>query len=256
MYLFVKFELYYDIYNLLKKNQLTEGLFYISCFVIAIISIFFDLIHLRIVIPAALFLILIIYLEETIIRKKEQVNVFFIISVLVYIIIDYLTYTDYKFFFTYICLLLFMYSIFASLSLKKHLVSYNSLKNKGINVSIIFTFGFLVYLIYAICNIVTASFPNSLLLVTITALGLLVYAIISYYIFHSDVYAKGTNVIISLIICIFYVSFTVLLYEMDSLKHIFTVLITIPHIIGIYMFMRFLVNQNPKEIQSVDNKFV
>ena len=237
----------------MEKPPITQALFFLGCCALAVISIFFDLKYLSIAIPLVLLLILFTYLRDR--NNKIKVNLNFIISIACLMVLNFLIYADYTLYFYYICVVLTLYCIFSSLALKKYLTPKPPLNRKTANISFIATFCLLFYLIYTLADLVLEYFPNALLFVIIAVIGLLIHSVTSYYIFYSDQYSIGTLVLISFIILIYMVCFTII-NEVFLLKNIFTVFIAVPHVIGIYIFMKFLVNQNPNEVQNSNDRYL
>ena len=150
---------------------------------------------------------------------------------------------------------MFIYLILSSLALKKYLVNINYTLKKTIAFSFLITALLMCYLIFSVLNLILEILPDSLFIILLTTTGLLIYILISYYIYISDSYKNGVSLLISLIICFAVMGFSPI-NELYLQNRYFTLFIALFHVLGIYLFMTFLDNQNPKKLQDATNSHI
>ncbi len=237
----------------MKELNPVKYLLYVSCFAVIISSLFFDKYYLRIVLPITLLFLLLTYLHEGLSRKHIKINFFFVATVLCLMISDYLIYVGFIAYFSYICICITLYALLSSLALKEYFGYIKFPWKRTSIVSLFISIGLLAYLIFSISGLILKVLPNVMPYIVFTTLALLLYLGISYYIFVSDLYSYGIKLLISAVLCQFVVGFTII-NEIFLLNNLCTLCIASAHILGIYLFMRFLVKQDPTILQDAIKK--
>ncbi len=233
----------------MKEFNPVAYLLYASCFIVVISSLFFDSYYLSIILPISLLFLLLTYLYEVVKRKDLKMNFFFVSTIPCLMISDYLIYIGFKDYFSHICICIILYALFSSLALKEYFTSITFRWKRTSTVSLVISLGLLGYLIFSISDLILEFLPNAIPYIASTTLALLLYLGISYYIYISDVYNSGIKLLMSAFLCQFVVGFTVV-NELFLLNNFCTLFNVSAHILGIYIFMRFLVEQNPTVIQD------
>ncbi|MEW7278709.1 hypothetical protein ABW636_08935 [Aquimarina sp. 2201CG1-2-11] len=113
----------------------------------------------------------------------------------------------------------------------------------------------IVYLIYAISELLLSHVLQALPFVIICLAGSITFTITSYLTYHVVKYDEKVNIMIVAGICIFIVAL-VPINELFFYNKVFTVLINLTHVLGLYIFMKFLVNTKYQTNTSETNKFL
>ncbi len=233
----------------MKEFNPVVYLLYVSSFAVMISSLFFDRYYLTILLPITLLFLLLTYLYEVVKRKDLKVNFFFISTIPCLMISDYLIYTSFKGNFSYICICITLYALFSSLALRDYFTAITFRWKRTSTISLAISLGLLGYLIFSISDLILEFLPNAIPFIASTTLALLLYLGTSYYVYVSDTYNAGIKLLMSAFLCQFVVGFTVV-NELFLLNNFCTLFNVSAHILGIYIFMRFLVEQNPTVIQD------
>jgi len=219
---------------------------------VILIPFFFDRIALSFFLPITLLLMVLTYIQEVFLAKHVKVNLFFVLSIGSLFLPDFMVYTDFVSYFAYICVSIVFYAVFTSLSLKEYLNDVQFYGNKKALPSLIIGVGLLFYVIFSVSNLILELIPDAMFAISLTVIALLVYTGISYIIYISDSYVHGIRLLISAILSQITIGFTVI-NELFLLNPIATALIMCSHIFGLYIFLRFLVDQDPHGIEYHSN---
>ncbi len=177
-------------------------------------------------------------------------NIYFLVSVVCLMIADYMIYTDFTKNFSYICICIFLYTILSSLALKEYVFEIKIKWKNALSYPFIIASLLICYLIFSFSSLIIDVLPDSKLIISLPVTGLIIYYLVSYYLYVSDAYRYGIKLLVAIITCVAIVALTSMnqLYlQCDSC----TLFIALGHILGIYIFMRFLVIQDPKDVQDV-----
>ncbi len=233
----------------MKQFYPVKYLFYISCLAVIITSLFLDKHYLRIILPITLLFLLLTYLHEVLNRKHIKMNFYFMISVMSLMVSDYLIHVNFIAYFSYICICIISYTLFSSLALKEYCATIKFHWKRTSILPLLIGIGLLGYLIFSISDLILELLPNTIPYIVPTILVLLLYSGISYYVYISDAYRHGVKLLISVFLCQFVVGFTVI-NELFLFYNLGTLFIVSTHILGLYLFMRFLVDQDPTILQD------
>ena len=177
-------------------------------------------------------------------------NSYFLVSVVCLMIADYMIYTDFIKYFSYICICIFFYTILSSLALKEYLFAVKIIWKRAVSYPFIIATLLICYVIFSFSSLILDVLPDSKLIISLPVTGLIIYYLASYYLYISDAYKYGIKLLVAIITCVAIVALTSmnqLFLQCDSC----TLFISLGHILGIYIFMRFLVIQDPNDIQDV-----
>ncbi len=232
----------------MKNIRLTDILFYLTFAVVIIIAVFFDRKYLAYALPAMIVSIGIIYLERTV-----KINFWYVLSLISMIICDALIYTDFVQNFSIICILTSIYFISCTLALRKYLLVRNIKRSTFLSIPILVSSGLVLYLIYAISQLLIDVVKEAVLEVVVCLIGSTSYLLVSYLIYVQDMSKEGLKLIVIAFLCIFIVSLLPI-NELFYSSKIFTVFINIAHVLSLYLLMKFLIRTTPeKELPIHEN---
>ncbi len=238
--------------NCLKMKNLhaPKVMFYVCYLIVIIVSAFFDKSYLKIILPITLFVLILNYFKDS-----PRINIFFILSIVALMITDFLLYTDMISNFSKICILISVYLVFTSISLKSYIVQTKQHWSKLISVSLLISLALIVYLIFSISELVLHRLPGAIPYIILAVVSLLIYIAVSYYIYISDVYASGIKLLIAACLCIFIITLAPI-NELFYSSRAFIIFNTTGHILGLYLFMKFLIETDPAVVAPKVPKYV
>ncbi len=234
----------------MKKTEPLHIFFYISSLVVIIIAAFFERKFLIYALPMVIFSIGLLY-----IKSIDKINVWYLISLLVMLIGDILIYLDFIKYFSIICTLTSIYFLLCALILKKYISPKNFKISTLLSLPIVVSVCLITYLVHSISQLVLHMVLDATPYVIINVFGLLTYVAVSYFIYITDIYKGGLKLLIVACLCIFIVSL-LSINELFYYSTVFTVLINITHILGFYIFMKFLTNTKPENNIQEDHTYI
>ncbi|MFD2562528.1 hypothetical protein [Aquimarina rubra] len=234
----------------MKSIKLTDILFYMAFAVVIIITVFFDRNYLTYALPIIIFSIGAIYFE-----RAAKVNMWYVLSLVSMIVCDILIYTDFIKNFSLICMLTSLYFIFCTLALRKYLVIGKIKKNTFLSAPILVCTALIAYLIYSISQLLIDVVKEAIPEVVICLFSSTTYILVAYLIYMQDMYKEGLKLIIVAFLCIFIVSLLPI-NELFYPSDIFTVFVNIAHVLSLYIFMLFLVEDTPEKVTVAKEKFL
>lgn len=228
----------------LKKNPLPYLFFYFCFCLVLLTASFFPKETLIYVKPLSIISITLIYL-----KNSAKINPWYVISMAVVLVNDTFVYINFKSYFNIIAILITLYYSLCALLLKK----YVSIKDfKIINIfsfPIIISFLLVVYLIFSITELVLPHLKNSLFYLAIILISLLFFTGLCFLIYIRDRYTDNF-ILFASACCCFFVNALLPINELFYYNRIFTIMLNIGEIFGIYFFMKFLISA--KATESVD----
>ncbi|WP_109301050.1 hypothetical protein [Aquimarina sp. AU474] len=234
----------------MKNLHAPKVMFYLCYLIVIVISTFFDKSYLKIILPITLLALIIYYIKDS-----PRINMFFILSIIALMVNDFLLYTDMISNFSKICILISSYLVFTSLSLKSYVVQTKQHWSKIISASLLISLALIIYLIFSISELVLHRLPGAIPYIVMAVIPLLVYIAISYYIYISDVYVSGIRLLISACLCIFIITLAPI-NELFYSSRVFIIFNTTGHILGLYLFMKFLMETDPAVVPDKVPKYV
>ncbi|WP_378173480.1 hypothetical protein [Aquimarina sp. SS2-1] len=234
----------------MKSLKTTDILFYIAFAVVIIITVFFDRNYLAYALPMIIFSIGAIYFERAI-----KINIWYVLSLVSMIICDVLIYTDFIKNFSFICILTALYFFFCTLALRKYLVIGKIKKNTFLSAPILVCSALVAYLIYSISQLLMEVVKEAIPEVVFCLFSSTTYILVAYLIYMQDMYKEGLKLIIVAFLCIFIVSLLPI-NEIFYPSDIFTVFINVAHVLSLYIFMLFLVEDSPEKVTVAEEKYL
>ena len=241
----------------MKKLILTEYLFYLCCCALIIGILVFEFQYVGILLALTFTSIVCIYIQKILgaTTATTTLNSYFIIGVLFLMTTNYLVYNGFRVNFFYICISLTLFLLFSSFALYKYLRFVLLLKQKKFSTAFVVSSIFIGFLILLVSDFILVVLPEALLEIVIATIGVIIYALVSYLVYKSDAYKYGIMILISFILCASYICFTAF-NELYLSNHFFTIFIVSSEVIGVYIFMKFLVYQDPKVMADRDQLFL
>ncbi len=118
-----------------------------------------------------------------------------------------------------------------------------------ISVPIVISTLLIIYLIYSISELVFDFIKDAIPYIVMSIGSLIVYIIVSYLIYISDVYRGGIKLLIVASLFIFLTSLLPI-NELFYYERLFTILINISQILAFYIFRQFLLEMEMEKITS------
>ncbi|WP_299216730.1 hypothetical protein [uncultured Aquimarina sp.] len=234
----------------MKNIRLTDILFYFAFAVVVIIAVFFDRKYLAYALPIIIVSIGVIYFERAV-----KINFWYVLSLISMIICDTLIYIDFVKNFATICILTAIYFIACTLALRKYLLVKNIKRSTFLSIPILVSSGLVVYLIYAISQLLIDVVKEAIPEVVVCLIGSTSYILVSYLIYVQDMSKEGLKLIVVAFLCIFIVSLLPI-NELFYSSKIFTVFINIAHVLSLYLFMKYLVRTTPEKEMPVHENYL
>lgn len=232
-----------------QEGYLYDLLFYLSFAVTILISVVMEKNTLIYFTPVVIFTLLLKYINIT----KGKPNYLYIIGLIAIIISDILTFKDFDKLFSWITILTSIYLICSSLILKQYL---NKSKLENILfLSVLIGLLLASYIIYSVLDLLIKHLSNTNLLYTIMITFILITYVISCAIIYiNDYYDNATLILTSGIFCMFHIALTPI-NEFIYFTQTFTVLITITHVISIYLCMKFIAETEIIKKENLKKKY-
>lgn len=230
--------------------KLTYGIFY-SCFVLVIfVAMFFEasyLVYVKPSIPISLILVSIF--------GSEKMNLYYIISMVILMVNDTFVYLNFKEYFDLVAVCIITFYLLCMLLLRKF-IALKDLQIKKIITFPIITSGLLMgYLIVSISQLVLPSLMESIVSFFAILIALLSFALTCFLIYIIDRYKGNVRLFASANCCLF-VNALLLINHFYYHTRIFTVLVNVAEIAGLYFFLRFLMEAKQGEMIDEKNQYL
>ncbi len=186
------------------------------------------------------------------IKYIDKIDFWYLISLLVIIVCDILIYLDFLHYFSVICILISIYFVLCTVVIKKFISTEKFKITSLLSVPILVSICLITYLIYSILQLILYMILDAIPYVIISIFSLLAYVGSSYFIYITDRYKGGLKLLIVACLCMFIVCL-IAINELFYYNVVFTVLIVSTHILGFYIFMKFLIETKPENI-TIDSK--
>lgn len=233
-----------------KNIKSLHLLFYLSFIAVIIITIFFERKLLVYALPINIISLAILY-----IKSVHNINFWYLLSLLVILITDILIYTDFAEHFSVICLLICLYFLICSISIRKFIVLSKFQWSPILSFPFLICTFLITYLIFAISQLLLPFIIPALPYLIISLIGSLTFVITSYIIYNTDRYQDAFKLLAVIGLSTFVVALLPI-NELFYYNKVFTVLINIAHILGLYIFMGFLIKAKPENITTKKRKYL
>ncbi|WP_152537410.1 hypothetical protein [Aquimarina pacifica] len=234
----------------LKNIGLANLIFYFFSVSVIIIAIFFDKKLLMFAIPATITSIGALY-----IKNDKNINFWYLGSLITMSVCNVLIYIDFIKYFLSINILITLYHFLSVISLIDYIDFKKIKRTNFFSFSLIIATLLILYLIYAVVDLIFDFILPYIGFSLLSVVGLMLYVIVSFVLYKTEVYKSGIKLLIAAYIWMFVHAMTPI-NEISINFRIFTVLIIAMHIIGLYLFMRFLIENEPTKNQSDSEKYL
>ncbi len=234
----------------IKSIEPLHLLLFVSSIVTIGVAAFFDRFFLIYTLPVVITLIGMLYIKHI-----DNINYWFLLSLVVMMVCDVLIYMDFPNYFSTICILIALY-FFLLTSVLQKFISIKKLRFGSLfSFPIILGTVFIIYLIFSISQLVLPSIIHAIPYVVVSIISILIFILYCYFIHKTYAYKGSVKLIIAAFISIFITSLLPI-NELFYYNKVFTVLINITHIVGLYVFARFLIEAKPQKIEFQDQKYL
>ncbi len=234
----------------MKKINITYLFTYFTFLIVICVAIFFDkwvLIYVKPIVPISL-----IFLYQRFVKKT---NLLFPLSMLVIAATDVFVYLDFvKYFSTIAILIALFYAL--CLLLLKNFISIQEIKlNKLMSPQAIVSILLIGYLIFSITRLVLPKIINSVESVLLIIVSLLLFVTVCFFIYVANRYEKSIYLFIASC-CTLFVDAFLAINELYFYSRLFTTLINIVEIAGIYFFTIFFVETKLVKKKRLEDKYL
>ncbi len=213
------------------------------------VAVFLDkalLIYIKPIAPLSLILLYV--------KSVKKIDPLFPLSMVVISITDIFNYIDFIKFFDLIALLISLFYILCLFLLKDFISKEDVKLSKLVSPPVIVSILFITYLIYSIVEIAMPEVGNSLGSIVLIVTSLLSFVAVSFFIYVADRYDKSIFLFISAC-CTLFVDTILAINELYYYTRVFTVLINIAEIAGLYFFTIFLVRTKLVDVETFKENY-
>ena len=233
----------------MKKNRTTYLFFYFSFFIIICVAAFFDkylLIYIKPVVPLSL---VVLYFKFV-----QKPNILFPVCMFIVTITDVFVYLDFVRYYTVIGVLISLFYA-TCVFLLKNFISKKDIKLKALTSPAVIVSTILIgYLLFSIIELVLPKIINSLSATVLIITSLFLFVTVCFFIYVADRYEKSIYLFIAAC-CTLFVDALLAINELYYYTRVFTILINITEIVGIYFFTIFFVYTKSISKNILDDKY-
>jgi len=187
--------------------------------------------------------------------NEKKINGYYILSMLVLIVNDTLVYLDFTRYFDLVAVCIITFYLLCMLLLRKFIALKDLEIKKILTFPIVISGVLMGYLIVSISQLVLPSLMDSIVSFFLILIALLAFALTCFFIYIIDKYEGNVRLFASANCCLF-VNALMLINHFYYHTTIFTVLINIAEITGLYFFLRFLLEVQPAEMKDERNQYL
>ncbi|WP_299251548.1 hypothetical protein [uncultured Aquimarina sp.] len=224
-------------------------LFYFSFLIVILVAIFLDeeyLIFTKPLVPISLILVHI--------SNVKSINLYYVASMLVILVNDTLIYLDFATYFDLVAIIIVTFYLLCIFLLKKYIALADLQIKKFITFPIVISLALISYLIFSISQLVLPSLMDSFFLFFMILIVLLLFVAACFFVYITDKYEGNFRLFISASCCLF-VNALLLINYFYFHTRVFTILINIAEIAGLYFFLRFLMEAKPINLEYEKDKY-
>jgi len=218
--------------------------------VVILVAMFFEesyLVYAKPSIPISLMLVSVF--------GSEKINPYYILSMLLLLVNDTFVYLDFTKYFDFIAVTIIGFYTLCILMLRKFIALKELEIKKIITFPIIISGILMGYLIVSISQLVLPSLMDSIVSFFAILIGLLSFALTCFFIYIIDRYKGNVRLFASANCCLF-VNALLLINHFYYHTRIFTVLVNVAEIAGLYFFLRFLMEAKQGEMKDERNQYL
>ncbi|AXT50122.1 hypothetical protein D1818_04480 [Aquimarina sp. BL5] len=227
----------------------THILFYFSFLIVTLVAIFLEekyLVYTKPLIPISLILIHIF--------NVKSISLYYVASMLVLLVNDTLIYIDFAKYFDLVAITVIIFYLLCVFLLRKYIVLTDLQVKKIVTFPIVISLALISYLIFSISELVLPSLIDSIFSFFVILIVLLIFVAACFFIYIVDKYEGNFRLFISASCCLF-VNALLLINYFYFHTRVFTILINIAEIAGLYFFLRFLIEAKPIDLEYEKEKY-
>ncbi len=179
----------------------------------------------------------------------KKINILFLLSMCIILVTDIFIYIDFKGYYNSISVLISIFYVVGVFALRSFIskddVKFGKFISFPVGVSVIL----IGYLVYAITELVLPEIKDSFLFIALIVLSMLLFCVVSFFIYTADRFEKSMYPFIAAC-CTLFVDALLTINELYYYSRVFTVIINITEIIGIYFFAIFFIRAKPRDVNS------
>jgi len=233
----------------LKKTHPTYLFFYVASLLVVYVSIFLDkslLIWVKPLVPLSLIVSYHVLVKEF--------NLLFFLSMIVILVTDIFNYTDFIKYYDTIAILISTFYVLCVFLLKDYIKKEDVKLDALISLPAFLSVILIGYLVFSITELVMPKISNSLGSIVIIVVALLLFVFVSFFIYVANRYEKSVYLFIAAC-CTLFVDALLAINELYYYTRVFTVLINIAEIAGLYFFTLFLINIRKIKVRKVKDQY-
>ncbi len=233
----------------MKNINATYLFFYISFLIVIYTAIFLDkivLVYIKPIVPLSL---IILYITNV-----KKINLFFPLSMLVIATTDAFNYFDFVTYFDYIAVLISVFYVLCVLLLKDYVAKDDIKFSKLTSLPVIVSIILIGYLIFSITELTLPKVQDSLGFIVLIVLSLLLFVVVCFFIYEAQRFEKSIYLFVASC-CTLFVDALLAINELYYYNRVFTILINITEIAGIYFFTIFFIETKFKKLESFDKQY-
>ncbi len=227
----------------MKKIGATYLFFYLTFLIVIYVAIFLDKSLLIYVKPLAPLSLILLY-----IRFTKKINLAFPLCMIVIAVTDIFNYLNFIKYYSIIAVLISLFYALCLFLLKEYLAKDDIKLSRLTSPPVIVSVFLIGYLIFSITELAMPIVEGSLGSVAMIVISLLLFVTASFFIYVADRYEKSIYLFIAAC-CTLFVDALLAINELYYYTRVFTVLINIAEIAGLYFFTFFLI-----EAKLIDEK--
>ncbi|MCK8523994.1 hypothetical protein M0D21_20625 [Aquimarina sp. D1M17] len=184
----------------------------------------------------------------------KKVSYFFLLAMLVILVTDVFTYIDFLEYYEFIALLIALFYACCIVSLRKYIARKDIVLKKLLSPPVVVSVLLISYLVYSITELVLPKIENSVGSIAIIVVSLVSFVGVCFFIYTADRFEKSVFLFIAAC-CTLFVDALLAVNELYYYTRVFTTLINIAEIAGLYFFTSFFIETKPLTTRSLDKEF-
>ncbi len=238
--------------KLLLTFRSIKGVYILFCFsflIVVLVAIFLEeeyLVYVKPLVPISLILIHVF--------NVKPINPYYVVCMLVLLVNDTLIYIDFAKYFDLVAITIIIFYLLCVFLLKKYINLADLQIKKFVTFPIIISLTLISYLIFSISELVLPSLMDSIFSFFMILIILLLFVAACFFIYIIDKYEGNFRLFVSASCCLF-VSALLLINYFYFHTRVFTILINIAEVAGLYFFLRFLMEAKPIDFEYEKSKY-
>jgi len=234
----------------LKGVKGTYLLFYLSFLIVVLVAVFCEMLHLVYVkplVPISLGVIGLMYLQRSL-------RFYFTLSMLTIMVNDTLVYWDFGKYFNQVAITIIIFYFFCLLLLKNYISLKDINLKKFLSFPIMISVILIGYLTFEISVLVLPNLQDSIVAFFLILIVLFFFVGTCFFIYIIDEFQGNFRLFITASCCLF-VTALLLINNFYYYDRIFTVLINIAEVIGLYFFVNFFLYAKPIDSEHKEENY-